>query len=432
MIIAADWLIPPTGRPIRDGAVLARSSRIETIGTLSDLRHASPAQPVEHFAGCTLIPGLVNAHARLSLTVLRGLFDAHGVRDDLRQVATAVLSMSNDDFAASTALGALECLRSGVTSVGDVGYGPEALATCSDVGVGGVFYWEVRGIDEHDLAGELAETEFPAETGACTTGRVRCGLSPHSVYMSGPNLIRAEWNVSSRHGTGFAIHVAESEAERELMLRGEGPLASLAGTFARGFTAPGTGTVPYLQRLGALEGAVAVGCVHLDLGDVALLKRRARGVVLCARASERLGQGAPPVAELFASGVRIALGTGSPTTADADLFAEARAVRKLDSSLTPRRLLMMMTSDGAATLGIESVCGALEPGKQADIVIVRTGPTEDPENAVVRHGGADTIEAVMTAGVWRVRDGKHVLPTSAVERDAGVARDVAARALGRA
>lgn len=433
MILTADWVLPVTGLPIRDGALRTRSGRIEAIGTLKQMRAATPDDDtVERFDGCVLMPGLVNAHTHLSLTILEGLIPPMPMTPFLKRVTAAVMAMSDDDFAASAAWGALECLRAGVTCVGDIAYGPEPLAACADAGLAGVFYWEVLGIDAEELSGELAEREFPADIGSCTLGRTRCGLSPHTPYTAGPELLRAMWNVSRRHRVGYAIHVAESPAERLVMQSDRGPLAETAHRLAHGFHAPGVGSVAYLDGLGVLDDAVAVHCVHLEPGDARRLKRAARGVVLCPRSNAYLHNGAPPIAELSCAGIYLALGTdSSASNHDLDLFEEARAARELDHTLTSRRLIAMLTHDGARVLGLDHICGALEPGLSADLAIVRTGSTADPETAVVRLGGRETVEAVMSAGLWRVRRGKAALPTIALERAAAGSRAVAQRAIER-
>jgi cytosine/adenosine deaminase-related metal-dependent hydrolase len=276
VILTADWVLPVTGRPIRRGAVRMRGARIEALGTLEQMKADAPGEVVEQFEGCVLMPGLVNAHTHLSLTVLGGLIAPMPLHPFLKRVTAAVLAMSDDDFAASAAKGALDSLRAGVTCVGDIAYGPEPLAACADAGMAGVFYWEILGIDGGELSGELAEREFPAEVGACTLGRARCGLSPHTPYTAGPDLLRAMWNVSQRHRIGYAVHVAESAAESELMLRGTGPLSETARRLATGFRSPGVGSVAYLEGLGVLTDAVAVHCVHLEQGDTRRLKRSAR------------------------------------------------------------------------------------------------------------------------------------------------------------
>lgn len=430
MILTADWVLPVTGRPIRDGAVLTRGTKIEMIGTLEQVRAAAPDEAMERFDGSVLMPGLVNAHTHLSLTVLGGLVAPMPMKPFLKRVTAAVMAMSDDDFAASAAWGALECLRAGVTCVGDIAYGPEPLAACADAGLAGVFYWEVLGIDAGDLSGELAEREFPAELDPCTLGRTRCGLSPHTPYTAGPDLLRATWKVAHRHRIGYAIHIAESLAERELMLHDRGPLAETARRLAHGFRSPGAGSISYLENLGVLQNAAAVHCVHLEHGDAHRLKRSVRGVVLCPRSNAYLSNGTPPVAELSSAGIYLALGTdSSASNHDLDLFEEARAAREIDPSLTSRRLIAMLTHDGARVVGLDNVCGALEPGLSADITVVKTGATADPETAVVRFGGRETVEAVMSAGLWRIRGGKPALPTIALERAIAGSRSIAQRAI---
>ncbi len=430
MIVTGDWVVPVRGRPIPGGAVLTRGPRIEMVGPLESVVAAAPDDTVETFGGHVLMPGLVNAHTHLSLTVLSGLIPPMPLRQFLERVTSAVLCLTDDDFAASATWGALRSLSCGVTCVGDMAYGPEPLASCADVGVGGVFYWEVLGLDAADLSGELAEREFPADVGTCSVGRTRCGISPHTPYTSGPELLRATWNIAHRHGVGFALHVAESAAEQDLMHRGAGLLRETADRLAHGFRPPGVGSVEYLEGLGVLDGAVAVHCVHLEPGDAARLAAHAQGVVVCPRSNRHLGNGDAPVAELSSVGVPMALGTDSAASnEDLDLFEEARAAHRLDPTLTPGRMLAMLTSEGAEVLGLSGMCGALAPGLQADIAIVRTGATEDPVGALLREGGAAAMTGVVSSGIWRVRDGNPARSTASVERAAARARAAAERAL---
>jgi cytosine/adenosine deaminase-related metal-dependent hydrolase len=431
MILSADWVLPVSGRPIRDGAVWSRSSRIDTVGHIDDVVAAAGVrESVQHFPGCVIMPGLVNAHTHLSLTGLAGLLPTSSQRTWHAALSAAVRALDDDDFSACAISGAVQCLRSGVTAVGDIANGPESLAACADTGLGGVFYWEVAGLEAEELSGELANREFPTDSGRTPAARSRWGISPQTPYTSGPALLQAAHRVASTHMLGFALHVAESPAERELMISGTGTLAGVARRLAQGFDAPRTGTVEYLLRLGVLDGAVAVHCTNIEEGDATRLKRHARGVVLCPRSDARLGNGPPPVAALSRSGVRMAVGTESlASTPDLDLFAEARALRELDVTLTPARTIDILTREGSAVLGVEDAFGTLEHGKQADFVMLETGPTSDPEDAVVAKGGPDTVVAVVSGGLWRVRDHKLVFPTDATDRACARAGRRAADAL---
>jgi len=430
MIVTADWVLSVAGPAIRGGAVLTDADgRIEQVAPLDQVVASHPDDVVERFDGCAIIPGLVNAHTHVSLTVLSGLVPRMPMRPFLSHVTAAIQAMSHGDFAASAALGALESLRGGVTCVGDIAYGPASLTACAGLGLAGVFYFEVLGIEHGGLRAQLERHCFPLARGACAHGRARCGISPHAPYSVGPEPLQAAVEVARETGASLAVHVAESVAERELMLGRGGPLLEVSARLAHGFEAPGVGSVAYLARLGVLQDIVAIHCANLEPGDPNLLAT-ARGVVLCPRSNVYLQNGTPPVAALREAGVRLAIGTDSPASnTDLDLFEEARALLALDRDLTPQRVLEMVTRDGARALALDDRLGALAPGLDADLTVVRIGETADPVAAVVATGGCETVQAVMTAGRWRIRDGRPVGDVSVIETRAAAARDVAARAI---
>ena len=133
---------------------------------------------------------------------------------------------------------------------------------------------------------------------------------------------------------------------------------------------------------------------------------------------------------LSRAGVTLGIGTDSAASnTDLDLLSEARAVREIGKTVTARRLLRMLMSDGAKALGLDDDFGTLEHGKQADIAVFRTGPTAEPERDLVRHGGRDTLEAVCAAGIWRVREGRPCFPVGPIERAGARARAVAEQAM---
>ena len=426
MIVAADWVLPVSGPALRHGAVLTdETGRIAAVAPLADLAALSPGEPVERFDGCVIIPGLVNAHTHLSLTVLGGLVDPMPMRPFLARVTCAIEAMTDSDFEASAALGALECLRNGVTCVGDIAYGQEPLTACAALGLAGVFYVEVLGTAEEGLDALLTRRGFPRGPGACARGRVRCGLSPHTPYTAGPRTLLACAAIARSSGASLTVHVAESPAERELMLHGTGPLSAVAERLAHGFEGPGTGSVAYLESLGILGEVLAVHCANLEPGDPERLAS-AKGVALCPRSNAYLANGEPPAAALRGAGVRLALGTDSAASNwDLDLLEEARALRKLDPTLSPARLLEMVTVDGARVLGMDDVVGSLAPGLDADLAVLRVGDTDEPEASVIAAGGRERVVAVMAQGRWRVRDGRVVGDTSAIELAAASAHATA-------
>ena len=429
MIVTADWVLPITGPPLRNGAVAVRGRVIEAVGPLAEMTARYPERAVSVHADSVLVPGLVNAHTHLCLSALEGLIGPMPFPAWLERVAAASRALDADDFAASAAWGAVTCLMAGVTAVGDIAYGPESLSATGDIGPGGVFFWEVLGITETELARTLDRLEFPRER-ECGEGRFSCGISPHAPYTSGPALLRATHRLARERGIRHMLHLAESPAEERLMRSGDGPLAEVATRNARGFTSPGAGAVTYAHDLGVLEGTIAVHCVTASETETRLLARHARGVVLCPRSNRYLQCGAPPVAMLRSAGAALAIGSDSVASNEGvDLFAEARALAAMDPGLTPERLLAMMTLEGARVLGIEHHFGSLEPGKQADLVAIATPATGTPAETLVGRARPADVRAVMTAGAWRVLDGQPVGRTARIEAAMRVARAKAERVL---
>lgn len=409
MLLTADWVLPVSRRPIERGGVLVHGRRVIAVGPAEELSsHPAAEDGTLAFEGCVIAPGLVNAHTHLSLTVLQGLIPPLDLPTWISRLVPAMRSLDDDDLAVSAAHGAVLSLRSGVTAVGDVTYGPEGLAAAADAGVGGTFFWEVLGIPASLLAEELASREYPAGSQE-RPSRERCALSAHSVYACGPHLIRSVARTAREQGAPFVMHVAESLWETELLFTGAGPLAGTSHRLATGFRPPRVSTVCYLQKLGVLEGITAIHCVHVSSADIRMLTACARGVVVCPRSNDYLSVGRAPVEKLLACGIPVGLGTDSAASVeDLDLFSEARLLHERHG-IPHRRLVEMLTAEGAEAIGAEGHHGRLEEGGAADVIVVKTGPTGHPEEAFVREGGPGTVQAVLSGGMWRIMHGDTTL-----------------------
>jgi cytosine/adenosine deaminase-related metal-dependent hydrolase len=444
-LVTADWVLPVSGPPIPGGAVLTEGDRVVRVGPAAELERETPAADLTDLPGCAVIPGLVNAHTHLALTAFDGLLAPDELPDWMGRLVGGMRVLSSDDFRASAAWGAARCLAGGATTVGDIAYGVESMTAASELGLGGVFFWELLGIPASRLDDRLAETGFPgvghgpAESTAPDPAErpseplaaaARPGISPHTVYSSGPELIRAARRFADERGLCFCMHVAESRAEDDLMRRGEGPFARLAERLADGFAVPRESPVAYLDDLGVLERAVVVHGVQLDAADTSTLARRDAGVVLCPRSNAFLQGGLAPVAALAGAGVALAVGTDSvASNVDLDLFEEGRAVRRIHPGLDARATLELMTAGGADVLGLRDTRGRLAPGSRADLCAVRVGPVDRPEEALVEEGRATSVEAVMAGGEWRVLGGGPLFDTDRIERRAALVRERARRAL---
>ena len=427
LLVSADWVLPVCAPPLRDGAVLVEGDRIAAVGHRESLAARHPGTENRHFAGCMMTPGLVNAHTHLTLTALSGVVPPLPFTEWLPRLMTALGPWEIADHEASGVIGAEECLACGVTVVGDIAYGAAEVASASAAGLGGVYYWELLGLHAEQVSGELERLRYPKRPEAFGS-RVICGLSPHSPYTSGPGLLRAVHDAATTLGVPLAIHVAESDAELELLERGTGPLAAVASRTAFGFHPPGTTTLRYLNGLGALHGATVVHLCHLDPADIPLLASQARGAVTCPRSNRYLDNPVPRVSPLLDAGLPVGIGTdSSASNLDLDLMAEVRALREAQPELDSGDLLHIATLGGAAALGMQGAFGTLEPAKFADLSLFRIDGGTDPVDALVEQAGAETVLAVMSGGEWRVDDGQLL-----ARDDAAHARAAGAKARSRA
>lgn len=429
LIVTAPWVVPVSQPPMREGAVVVDDERIIAVAPLTQAVARYPDAEVVRFLDGVICPGLVNAHTHLTLTALAGVVAPQPFEQWLPKLVAALKPWEIADHEASGIVGAEQCLRAGVTVVGDIAYGAAEVARASAAGLGGVYYWELLGLSAEQIDEQLAYLRFPGAPNEFGE-RVVCGLSPHSPYTSGPALLQGVHRKAGALHAPSAIHVAESSAEVELLARGTGPLADVARRTARGFSAPGASTTRYLADLGVLDGITAVHLCHTNADDLEALARHVRGAVTCPRSNRYLDNPPPSVERLLAAGVKMGVGTdSSASNTDLDLMEEVRAVAKMEPTLRSTALLHMATQGGADAIGVGDRFGSLSVGNLADLAVFDVDGGNDPEGRLVQGAGATTVRAVMSSGGWRVWDGQLVSSDSTAWVRAQDARDRAVAAL---
>jgi 5-methylthioadenosine/S-adenosylhomocysteine deaminase len=403
LLVSATWVLPVSGEPIREGAVLVEGGRIAAVGTRPEMEAAAPpSAQLRHFEGATIMPGLVNAHTHLALTDFNGAVGPMPFAEWLPRLVAEMRPWQIPDFAASAAHGAEQLLDAGVTCVADIAYGPAEVELTARAGLAGIFYTEVLGVQAASLDDELRRSRFPANPTESESPRVRIGLSPHSPYTSGPGLLRAVHSRAEALGLPLAIHVAESAAETELVAKGTGPLAPTADRTADGFSPTGGSSVAYLAGLGVLSGATVVHLGEASDDDIALLAAApVRGAITCPRSNRYLGNRVANVPAMLAHGIPVGIGTDSAASNDdLDLMAEVRALASEHPGLDSRTLVDIATRQGARAVGLNGMCGTLEPGTLADLAVFDVAE-DDPESGVVQYAGAASLAALLVGGVWR-------------------------------
>jgi cytosine/adenosine deaminase-related metal-dependent hydrolase len=403
-ILSADWVVPIEGDPIRNGAVAIEDDRIAAVGAAADLGEG------ERFADAVILPGFVNAHSHLEYATYAGFGDGLAFPAWLGLHIERKRNLDFEDMVASARLGALECLRSGITTVGDASFSGAAAVACADLGLRAVVYLEVFGRDREDL-----ETRFPelrARVEERLSGTVRLGVSPHAPYTCSLDLYRG----CAELGLPVATHLAESDAETEWLRDGTGAWQELAELLV----APlGTTGIRALAREGLLgPSVVAAHCVQADAEEIDLLAAHDVAVAHCPRSNALLGCGIAPLAALRAAGIRVCIATDSPASTPAfDMFDElraalagARARERRPDALTASVALELATLGGARALGLDREVGSLVPGKQADLTVLSLAdspfvPWEDPVTAAVLGGSPARVVATLVSGRSRYERG---------------------------
>jgi len=410
-VVSADWVLPVEGEPIEDGAVsIGDDGRIAAVGASAELGTG------EAFPGCVILPGFVDCHSHLEYAVYAGFGDGLPFASWIGLHVARKQALDLDDMRAIAIEGAHECLRSGITTVGDCSFAGAAAGAAAATGLRAIVYLEVFGRDGAAMErfGELRGRVEPV-----LSGRVRLGVSPHAPYTCTPEL----YAECAALGLPLATHVAESTAERAFLLDGSGDWSAFADMLV---PPPGRTGIRMLAEAGLLgPGLVAAHCVDVEPDEIALLAEHHVGVAHCPRSNGILGCGVAPLTDLLAAGVSVGIATDSPaSTPSFDLFDElraaivaARARERRPDALTAHAALELATLGGARVLGLEGELGSLAPGKWADLTVVSLedsplAPVEDPVVATVLGGSPERVAATLVAGEDRYRRGTSAWPDS--------------------
>lgn len=361
------------------------------------------------FPEAAIVPAFVDAHTHLEYAVYAGFGDGLSFPPWIDLHVTRKRRLLDGDAVAVAKLGAAECLRSGIATVGDATFSGAAVEACAELGLTGIVYLEVFGDDpDAAMAGfaELRET-----VSGFLSDRIHLGVSPHAPYTTSGEVYAA----CARLGLPVMTHLAESEAEQEWVVRGTGAMSAAASLLV----APAGQTgVRMLAERGLAPSVVAAHCVHVDAEEIALLAEHGVAVAHCPRSNAVLGCGAAPLAGLLAGGCTVGLGTDSPaSTPSFDMFEEmrtavytARARERRPDALSASGVLELATLGSARALGLEGETGSLVAGKRADLAVVSLAgspflPWEEPTTAVVFGGSPDRVLLTLVAGEVRYEEG---------------------------
>jgi cytosine/adenosine deaminase-related metal-dependent hydrolase len=413
LIYSTRWLLPISSPPIDDGAIAIEGQTILAVGPLSEVESAFPDAPVTHFKDSAILPGFVNAHSHLELTVMRGFLENE--ESDffawLRKLTIARLAMTNDDLFVSSMCGAIEAARAGITCLGDSSsFAAQSMRALNEIGLRSIVYQESFGPDAELAAGNFARLRDQVSAMlALQTAEVRAGVSPHAPYtVSGPQLELIS-RLAIDESLPLMMHAAESEAERSFITEGTGPFAE--GLQKRGieWRAPGVSTIQYLRRHGVLDTRPLLAhCINVNEADLELIKAEGAGVAHCPKSNAKLRHGRAPFLQFIKAGINVGLGSDSVASNNTcDILEEARfatLLTRLDrgtDSINADQALYAATLGGARAMGLDDRIGSLEAGKQADLAVVslesaQQQPAGSPVDALIfSSSGRDVILTVV-------------------------------------
>ncbi|MFN2145421.1 MAG: amidohydrolase family protein [Anaerolineales bacterium] len=393
------------------GAVAVRGDSILAVGLEADLKKAYPDAKTQDCSGKVLMPGLVNAHTHVPMTLLRGL------ADDLRLDVWLLGYMmpverefvSPDFVQLGTLLGCAEFIRSGVTAFADMYYFEEDVAKATvKAGLRGVLGQTVLKFPSPDASSYEDSLEAAREFIVGWKGHelIVPAVSPHAPYTCTPDILRACAALAAEYDVPLHTHIAETAFEVENMRMEEN-----------------MPVVPYIKKQNLFDAKVLLAhCVHVDHGEINTMKKHNAGVAHNPSSNMKLASGMAPVTEMLKEGLKVGIGTDGPSSNnDLDMFEEIRLAafmaktREGDPTALPAKQAMLMaTRMGAEAMHIGEITGSLEPGKRADLILIdldtlHNSPRfrRDPDGIyaqLVYAAKSTDVTDVMVNGRWLMQD----------------------------
>jgi len=361
---------------IRDGGVAVRGDSIVAVGPRAEIEGKyQSAQRIDAHGGL-ILPGFINGHTHVPMTLFRGLHDDVTLNDWLyKYIFPAEAKNVNEEFVRwGTRLAAAEQIRSGVTTFADMYYFEDAVAEETKAagmrGVLGETFIDFPAPDNKSEAEMLAYTEKFLKRWQ-GDALIQAAPAPHSIYTCSKKTLQDAAALARKYHAPILLHVSEMKKEWEDSEKTNG-----------------MSPVAYLESIGLLgPDLVAAHCIFVDAADRKLLAERGVGCVHNPSSNMMIASGVSPVPEMRAAGVAVGLGTDGPAGSnndldlmeEIDLAAKLAKISKMDPlALNAKSVVEMATIDGARALHMEKQIGSLEPGKKADVILISL----DEPNAV--------------------------------------------------
>ncbi len=425
-ILAADYLLPISKDPINKGAIAFENDKIVAVDEKEKLVEQFPNSHVEDFGEAVIMPGFVNCHSHLEITVLRGFLDEF---DDnfyswlITLTKARAKRLMDEDIEISALFGALEGMRAGVTCFGDIGrWGKAGLEALKKMGLRGTLFQETEFSPDNETASrdfEQLKEKF-LSLREVETDLVKVGISPHAPYTVSKNLFQKISEYAIKEDYQITIHASESEQELNLMRKGEGFFAKIYKEQDINWDSPKCSTIEYLDSIGVLQAKPLLAhCVKVSEQDIEIIAKSDAKIAHCPKSNTKFGHGAAPFEKFLDAGIKTGFGSDSMASNNTcDILEEGRfatllARSRVDNNrfIKAREIIETATNGGAKALALDKKVGTLEEGKQADLIVISLDgvaqkPVYDVYNALVFASNASNVVQTIVAGEVIYQNGK--------------------------
>ena len=322
-----------------------------------------------------VMPGLVNTHNHLGMSIFRGYKDDKRLMDWLNNVIFPIEDkLIEEDFYWNSYESCLELLKTGTTTCNDMYFGMrDVIKSIEDSGIRAVVSWCIT---DDSIKTKLEETlEYCKKYNYNKNSKINVYASAHAPYTCNPNTIKLIVDLAKEAGTGIHIHLSETLDEEKQIREKYGKTAT-----------------EYLNDLSVFEVPVILAHgVHLSQSDINIIKNIKGGISHNPISNCKLASGICDVTNLRKNGIKVGLGTdGTGSTTTLDLFEEMKIaaylqkIKYMDAEVIKAYdILKMATIEGAEVLGLQDEIGTIEVGKKADIIIIDISDLRfTPENDI--------------------------------------------------
>lgn len=395
----------PDRRVIKDGTILIKGDSIVKVDASNKISNEITAKKVISAKGKVLLPGLINAHSHLAMTIFRGFAEDLSLQDWLEKLWEYEFSpaLNAKAIRIGSKLAFVEMIKGGITCAHNMYfYFDETMKLAEKIGfrlLSGPPITRLGGQEFEQMLDKAQETLAWLKE----LGYVYPVLQAHSTYTTTPKIMHTVRDLKEEHGIPFTMHASEDRSEVEAIQE------------------------QYQKRPVALldsydlldERTILAHCVNLNEHEIDLLAETGTNVAHCPESNLKIGEGIAPVVAMLEKGVNVCIGTdGAASNNDLDLIGEMRTAALLQKGsnqnpelLTSNQTLAMATINGAKAYHMESLIGSLESGKKADVVIVdfnrpHLTPVHDPATSLIYSASKSDVDTVIIDGKVQLENGK--------------------------